>query len=191
MNWLLPAVLIFLLFMAWDGHRKGFIKKSVGMVSWILTFVLTSVTVPYITEFLKEKTALYRVLKKAIVSSDTDAMQILKMIGQENAAGDYAADLILQVVAFLITLMLVGALIQGIAFSLGIAAKLPILHGINKTAGMLLGLAEGMLAVWIFFFIITVCISTETGGRLLFMIADSEILLWIYRHNLLFAFLTV
>ena len=187
MNWLLAAVL---LFAAWDGHRKGFIKKSVGMVSWILTFVVTSSTVPYIAAFLKEKTALYRVLQKMVLSSDTNALRILTMLGQEEAAGSWLADLILQVAAFLITLALVGILIQGIAFSLGIAAKLPILHGINKTAGLLLGLGEGILAVWIFFFILTVCISTETGMKMLLMIADSEILSWIYRHNLLFLFLS-
>ena len=61
MNWLLPAVLLFLLIAAGDGHRKGFIKKSVGLVSWGVTFLVTSIGVPYIADFLKEKTELKEV----------------------------------------------------------------------------------------------------------------------------------
>lgn len=189
MNWLVPVILVFLLAAAWEGHRKGFVRKSVGLVSWILTFTVVSAAVPYIADFLKEKTALYRVVQKMILSSDADIVQILAMIGQENAASSYLAELILQAAAFLITFLLVGVLVRGVAFSLGIAAKLPILHGMNQTAGMILGFVEGILAVWIFFFAVTVCISTETGMKLLLMIADSEILSWIYRHNLLFALL--
>ena len=101
----------------------------------------------------------------------------------------YLAETILQAVAFLVTLLLVGVFVQGIAFSLGIAAKLPVLHGINKLAGLLLGLAEGVFAVWVLFFVITVCSTTEWGGKLLVMIAENDILCWIYRSNLLFVFL--
>ena len=58
MNWLLPAVAGFLALSAWDGHRKGFIKKSVGIVSLVVTLALTSMAAPYITELLKEHTEL-------------------------------------------------------------------------------------------------------------------------------------
>ena len=54
MNWLLPAVVVFLILAAWDGHRKGFIKKLVGIVSLVLTLVLTSAASPLVAEFLKE-----------------------------------------------------------------------------------------------------------------------------------------
>lgn len=191
MNWLLPAVLLFLLIAAGDGHRKGFIKKSVGLVSWGVTFLVTSIGVPYIAEFLKEKTELHRVLQNTIAASDAQALEVLEMLGQSQTVSGQLADGLLRVIAFLITLLLVSVLVRGIAFSLGIVAKLPILNGLNKKAGLLLGLVEGVLVVWIFFFVVTVCISTETGVKLLLMISESEILSWIYRHNLLFAFLAM
>ena len=37
MNWLLPVVAVFLVLSAWDGHRQGFIKKLVGIVSLVIT----------------------------------------------------------------------------------------------------------------------------------------------------------
>lgn len=189
MNWLLPAVILVLAAAAWDGHRKGFIRKSVGLVSWVITFVITSVSIPYITEFLKEETELYRVLQNTIVASDVKAVQFLAVIGQSEAVGGHVADLMLRVIAFLITTLLVSLLVQGVAAALGIAAKLPIINGLNRTAGLILGLAEGILLVWIFFFVITVFVSADWGVELLLTIADNEILSWIYRHNLLFLFL--
>ncbi len=185
MNWLVFAVVGFLLLAAWDGHRKGFIKKSVGIVSLVLTLFLTSAASSHIMTFLKEKTALHRVLQRMVVSAEADILEAFKLIGLEDMIGDYVADMILGVIAFLITFVLVSVLVQGVVFSLGIVAKLPVLHGLNKTAGLLLGLIEGILFVWIFFFGVTVCAGTKTGMELLWMIADSSLLSWIYRKNLL------
>ncbi len=189
MNWLLPVVGGFLLLAAWDGHRKGFIKKSVGIVTVVLTLVITGAAVPYCTAFFREKTALYDVLQKGIAASEIDILETLESIGLKEAMSSYLAETILQAAAFLVTLLLVGVFVQGVAFSLGIAAKLPVLHGINKLAGLILGLAEGVLAVWVLFFVITVCSTTEWGGKLLVMIAQNDILSWLYRTNLLFIFL--
>ena len=185
MNWLTPAVAGFLVLAAWDGHRKGFLKKSVKILSIILTLAATSTLSPYITHLLKEQTSMYRVLQHSIAASDLDVMEALHLIGLEDMVSEYLIDMALQVVAFLITFLLVSVLVQGILFSLGIAAKLPVLHGLNKTAGMVLGLGEGILFVWIFFFVITMCAGTRWGGRLLFLTADSKLLSWIYRKNLL------
>lgn len=189
MNWLVPATAVFLVITAWDGHRRGFIKKSVGIVSLILTIAFTSVVTPFIAGFLKESTGIYRMLQNSISASDTELLEALASLGLEDAVSGYLADQILQVMAFLITLLLVGVLVQGIAFSLGIVARLPVLHGLNKTAGLVLGLAEGVLIVWIFFFVVTVFSSTETGGMLLKMIAQSEALSWLYKNNLLLGLL--
>ena len=185
MNWLVPAVAGFLALAAWDGHRKGFIKKSVRILSMVLTLIATSALSPLVMGFLKEQTAMDRGLQESIAASELDVMEAVQMIGLEETVSGYLADLALQAVSFLITFLLVSVLVQGILISLGIAAKLPILHGLNKTAGLFLGLAEGFLFVWIFFFAVTVCAGTKTGGQLLWMIADSELLSWIYRRNLL------
>ncbi|NBK93943.1 CvpA family protein [bacterium 1XD21-13] len=185
MNWLIFAVVGFLILSAGDGHRKGFIKKSVGIVSIALTLFLTSAVSSYIMTFLKEKTKMHHVLQNTVASGDTELLETFRMIGLEDMVSGYLADIILKVAAFLITFFLVSVLIQGIVFSLGIVAKLPVLHGLNKTAGMLLGLGEGILFVWIFFFVVTVCAGTKLGGTLLWMIADSDLLAWIYRKNLL------
>ena len=185
MNWLLPAVGLFIILSAWDGHHKGFIRKIVGVLSLALTLIITSVVSPYLHVFLKESTGLYGFLQNSIEGSDMELLDALRVLGMENAVSGYLADEILRWAAFLIALLLAGVLIRGIVFSLGIVSHLPILHGLNKTAGLLLGFAEGVVLVWIFFVVITVCASTSVGGQLLKMTAQSSILSWLYRNNLL------
>lgn len=189
MNWLLPAVAVFLLLAAWDGYRKGFIKKLVGIVGLVLTLVLTQAASPFVAEFLKENTGLYTALQNNIAASDIELLETLQALGMSETVSGYLADQILQAVAFLITLLLVSVLVQGIAFSLGIAAKLPVLHGLNKLAGLVFGVGEGVLIVWIFFFVITVFSTTEWGGSMLKMVSESQILTWLYRENALFGLL--
>ena len=191
MNWLLPAVGLFIVLSAWDGHHKGFIRKIVGVLSLALTLIITSVVSPYLHVFLKESTGLYGFLQNSIEGSDMELLDALRVLGMENAVSGYLADEILRWAAFLIALLLAGVLIRGIVFSLGIVSHLPILHGLNKTAGLLLGFAEGVVLVWIFFVVITVCASTSVGGQLLKMTAQSSILSWLYRNNLLLNWLSL
>lgn len=191
MNWLLPAVGLFIILSAWDGHHKGFIRKIVGVLSLALTLIITSVVSPYLHVFLKESTGLYGFLQNSIEGSDMELLDALRVLGMENAVSGYLADEILRWAAFLIALLLAGVLIRGIVFSLGIVSHLPILHGLNKTAGLLLGFAEGVVLVWIFFVVITVCASTSVGGQLLKMTAQSSILSWLYRNNLLLNWLNL
>lgn len=162
MNWLLPAVGLFIVLSAWDGHHKGFIRKIVGVLSLVLTLIITSVVSPYLHVFLKESTGLYGFLQNSIEGSDMELLDALRVLGMENEVSGYLADEILRWAAFLIALLLAGVLIRGIVFSLGIVSHLPILHGLNKTAGLLLGFAEGVVLVWIFFVVITVCASTSS-----------------------------
>ena len=191
MTWLLPAVGLFIILSAWDGHHKGFIRKIVGVLSLALTLIITSVVSPYLHVFLKESTGLYGFLQNSIEGSDMELLDALRVLGMENAVSGYLADEILRWAAFLIALLLAGVLIRGIVFSLGIVSHLPILHGLNKTAGLLLGFAEGVVLVWIFFVVITVCASTSVGGQLLKMTAQSSILSWLYRNNLLLNWLSL
>lgn len=189
MNWLLPAVAVFLVLAAWDGHRKGFIRKLVGIVSLVLTLVVTAAASPLVAEFLKEHTGLYTVLQESISSSDAELLEIFQSLGLGDMVSGYLADQILHVTAVLITLLFVGVLVRGIAFSLGLAARLPVLHGLNKLAGLVFGFGEGVIIVWIFFFVITVFSTAEWGRKLLSMVSESGFLSWLYQNNLLFEIL--
>ena len=69
---------------------------------------------------------------------------------------------------------------------LDIVAKLPILKQINKTGGLLVGLVEGVLRVWIIFIIIDMFAATQWGNTLLIMIHSNEYVKTLYENNWLY-----
>lgn len=59
MNLLEIIIGVVILVFAFGGFRKGFVRKLASMLSLILSVVLVSMGLPYVTEFLKENTPVY------------------------------------------------------------------------------------------------------------------------------------
>ncbi len=183
MNGLLLGVIGVLLLLTWDGYRKGLIRKLVGLAAWALTLGLVSITVPYITEALKTRTALYTMMQSNIAGSDMEMMELLRILGLENMAAEFVADKLLRLSAFVVTFLLVSVVVHGIAWALHIAASLPLLHGINQVLGAAAGLLEGLFLVWILFLAVGAFASSSWGGSVLYRIAASDFLTWLFVNN--------
>ena len=183
MNGLLLGVLGAMLLFTWDGYRKGLIRKLVGLVAWALTLGLFKITVPYITEALKEHTAVYTALQNGMTESDMEMMQMLRIMGLKDMAAEFVADRLLQLVAFVVTFILVSVVVHGAAWALHIAASLPLLHGINRILGAGAGFLEGLFLVWVVFLVIGAFATSTWGDKALGMIADSGALTWLFVNN--------
>lgn len=85
------------------------------------------------------------------------------------------------VVVFLIVITILKILIH----TLDIISKLPVLKSINKYVGAALGLAEGVIVIWILCIISTLFASTPLGIYLFDEINNSPFLSYIYNNNLL------
>lgn len=188
MNWLFLGVIGFLIIAIMDGYHKGFINKLVGILALIITLMIASVVTPYIYELLESSTSVLGLLQEGIANSNNDIMSILQTIGMNQTMGGYLAGLLLHMAAYLITFILVSIVIQGFALSLHVVSKLPILNQLNRLLGMVLGLAEGVFYVWVGFFVITIFCGTDLGGKLLGMIARSDLLSYLYVKNVLLQF---
>ena len=60
MNWLFLVLLAFCALEVIRGARKGFIRMVVSMVFLILVVILSSVINPYVSDFIKNHTGIYR-----------------------------------------------------------------------------------------------------------------------------------
>ena len=183
MNGLSIGIIGILLLLTFDGYRKGLIRKLVGIVAWVITLFLVSITVPYISGFLKSSTGLYGFLQERISGSDVELLQMLSVIGLEDMAAGFLADQLLQLAAFVVTFLLVSVVIHGAAWALHIAASLPLLHGINQILGAVAGFLEGILLVWIAFLVIGAFATSSWGSKVLGMIVQSDILTWMFMNN--------
>ena len=288
MNSLTIVVLAVFVLFAVSGWRKGLIRKLSGIVALILSSILVTTALPYITEFLKSETPVYeyleiqcrQVVEKQAFSSflsgseksgqggmdraeikslmdqygmDTSQIdflsddeveelakqyfqeyldqssgqdglsaqnplssmtkieqtklienlpipQVLKdmMIDYNNGEGyqklnvtdfggyvaGFFANVILNVAAFIITLLVVQLVLWTGLAALDLFSRLPVLHTINRIGGLAVGILQGLLAVWVIFLVISVLSATDVGISLMSMVDGNVLLKPIYDGNL-------
>ena len=102
----------------------------------------------------------------------------------------YITTIAINAIAFIITYVIVTILLFAVRIALNIISKLPIINGLNKTAGLLVGLFEGLLVIWMLCIVLTAFSSTQTAQKLFELIKESQFLSCLYNNNLLIQFIT-
>lgn len=69
---------------------------------------------------------------------------------------DRFANIIMELGIFIVSFLIILILVKLVFAALNLISFLPVIHGVNKLAGMILGAAEGLCVVWIFFMVLTV-----------------------------------
>lgn len=138
-----------------------------------------------------EKLPIPNSIKKTLVENNNSEIYESMAV---NSFEDYVVSLLTKVVinaiAFIVTFIVMVILLAILCKVLNLISKLPILNELNKTAGLLVGLLQGFIIIWIFFIIITVFSATSFGGSLFEMINDNKVLTIIYDNNLLLKLIT-
>lgn len=102
----------------------------------------------------------------------------------------YLAKIIADILAFLLTFLVVTIIVRTVLYIFGVIGDLPVIGGINRIAGGLLGLGTGVVIVWVLFIVITVMYDTALGSWGLEKIADNQILTILYENNILMEYVT-
>lgn len=128
-------------------------------------------------------------LKRTLMKNESDYRD-MAFNSFRDYISHYVAGIIINALAFILTFAIMTAILWAACFMLNIISKLPILNQINKLAGMMAGLLQGLVIVWIFFILLTVLGSTKFGQDTLRMIGKDDILSLIYNNNILLGFIT-
>lgn len=293
------AVAVVILLFAAAGYRKGFVKKLAAMVSLLVSVVLVSALLPWITAFLKENTPVYTMIEeqcrtvmekqigealfsgaekstgessqaeiyrnmgreemKALIEANGYDGSLLDALsdeqleqykeqyiqqyfgsdttdsgGSENSGAfllgnltrieqtelienlplpeflqdilldynneegyqglgvstfqDYLVGFIatgiLNVAAFLVSVLIVHLLLWLSISALSILTNLPVIRVVNRVAGLALGLLQALLVLWLAFLILSLVSGTGIGMQLMKMVESSNWLNWLYQSNL-------
>lgn len=112
------------------------------------------------------------------------ADDLLGESGIYEEAGNYVAGVIINAMSCVITFIIVFLVLRILINILDIVAKLPVLNCMNHLGGMVAGVLEGIIVIWILFFAITLCQSSELCQGLLEDINRNSILKILYENNL-------
>ena len=96
----------------------------------------------------------------------------------------YLANIAVNCLSFLISYILASVLIRVFAYALDILARLPVVRGINKLAGALIGGGKCIIFVWVAMLVLTILCNTEIGQKGLVLIRGDTVLNFLYDKNI-------
>lgn len=123
--------------------------------------------------------------EKLIGESLEVAGELLDGAGIYTKLADNLAHFIVSGISFFIAWIIASILLRAISGILNLVSHLPIIHGINKMLGVGAGLVEGLFYVWLFFYLITICCTSNFGRIMIRFIDQSKFLTYLYDHNAL------
>lgn len=124
------------------------------------------------------------VFKSLLLTNNNN--EIYKKLGVDTFVqyvAKFLSKLIINVVAFLLTLILVTIVLRAIIFALDIVSNLPVLGLVNRLAGGVAGAVGALIIVWVLFIIVTLLYTTSVGRDMYNMIQSDSILKVIYDYN--------
>lgn len=157
-----------------SGISAEDIQKALGSIEIPLDAQIKAINHAEIPGFLKEG---------LLSNNNKEAYKELGATSFPEYVGAYLAKIIVNIVAFLLTFLLVTLVVRIIMYALGIIGELPILHGINRLAGGVLGMGTGLVIVWVAFMVITLLYTTDIGKDCFVWIQESQLLSFLYNNN--------
>lgn len=92
---------------------------------------------------------------------------------------------IIKGIAFFVAFIIAGILVSWVSKGLNVVSHLPMLRGVNRFFGAIVGGIKGLFYIWLAFYIITICGASQQGALLLTYIRESTILSYLYDNNIL------
>lgn len=125
------------------------------------------------------------ITKSLLENNNSEAYKAMAVKSFTDYVSRYLAIIILNAAAFILVFVISIILLYLLARVLDLISRLPIINGLNKTAGLLVGILNGLIIIWILCIFLTVFSTTGIGKSLYVYINDSWILSSIYNNNLL------
>lgn len=209
MNWMTIIVILFLAACITEGFVKGFMKMVYAMFAGILIFVIAIGANSYVTNFLVERTTIdtqledvcYKQIQGMVKDQGDGSIQILQRLleleevekviwGEQGICAELAKQLALiavKAMAFLITFVVISILVRVPYKFFNIIEKLPGVRMVNRGLGATIGMAKGLVYVWLVFAIVAMMGTGEYGQMLIMYIYESPILVLLFENNFILA----
>lgn len=123
-------------------------------------------------------------------NNNTEIYESLGVSKFSDYVGSYLAKLFANIIGFLLAFLIISIVVRTVLYMLGIISDLPVIGGLNRLAGGVLGLGTGLIVVWVLFIVITLMYDTEIGKMCFENIAENKLLTLLYDNNILMNYIT-
>lgn len=130
------------------------------------------------------------VLKDSLIENNTKEMYSNLLVNLfEEYVSAYLAKTAVNAMSFLAMVVIFWIAFQIVLWFADIIGRIPVIKGINKLAGAMVGFIESVIITWIFFFVVIVFIGNDFGTKMLYMVERSAFLRLLFNSNILLAIL--
>lgn len=138
-----------------------------------------------------DKLPVPKIMREALVENNNK--EVYKTMAVKNFK-EYICEsisrMIINSAVFMAVFLVISITLGIICLALDIISKLPVINGLNKTAGLLAGFIQGIVIVWIGFLILTAFAGTKSGQEIFELINGNTFLSILYNNNMLLKFVT-
>lgn len=213
MNTLTIVVIAIIAIFGFIGHARGFLKMLFSVLSLILTLYVATLISPYISTWLQQTNlydsvydGAYTYVNDVIgqsaagnIKAAMDELQLPENIQHYILSGETAfvdgmgiaqviaerlTSMVFDVLVFLVTFVGAMVIIKLLFATVNLMSHLPIIHGINKIAGLVIGILEGLVVVWVFFIVISLMNGSDFAYDMYAQINESTFLTFLYNKNI-------
>jgi len=138
-----------------------------------------------------DKLPLPKTMKNALIKNNTKDVYVAMAVDNfKDYLSNTISRIIINAAVFLLIMLIITIGLATLCVALNVISKLPIINGLNKTAGLFAGLLHGIIIIWIGCIFLTMLSSTSLGQKMFLLINESPLLGTIYNNNLLLKFVT-
>lgn len=195
------------------GYKRGFVRIVLSMAAMLITFVLSALLTVPISAMLAaatpideniEKSVSGLVAENGVVDEKTisnlnlpDQIEEILIEGSKKAATGFneyivstVSNLILKAITFFVLIIVVYIIVRIVIYMLDFISRLPLINSINKTGGLAVGIAQGLLLVWIGCLVVTAFGDKAWAQEVFVQINANPLLTFIYNNNLIIFIVT-
>ncbi|MCM1258772.1 MAG: CvpA family protein [Roseburia sp.] len=125
------------------------------------------------------------VMENILSSATQGAEELLENSGLYEHIAKSVSRFVLEGISFFAAFLLASVLVRTLAGVLDLVSHLPVVEDVNKMLGVLAGGIKGLLIVWLAFYLLAVCITSEPAQVVYACVEESPLLLFLYDNNLL------
>lgn len=190
------TVISLLLAVALSGPFKSFIKNDTSlynkinkqMKSYVKEYVSQEVDASgqdIQEDSIKELKLPSSIQDKLIKNNTADEKLNMGVDSFSEYLATSLTDILVDSFSILILFIVIKLVLRIVVSLLDILSRLPIIHGINKSLGGVVGLIEGVLIIWVICIALTAISGTNVGKDIFGAISSNSFLDFIYNNNIL------
>lgn len=202
---ILIGVVVILALSGLYGYKRGLVHIVLSMVAMLVTFVLAGILTVPVSAMIKSATPLYDTIEKSVseLVAENDVSttsleslglpeQIEEKIleGAGEAIGNFneylvttISDMLLKALTFFVLIIVIYIIVRIVIFVCDFISKLPLINSINKTGGLVVGIVQGLLFIWIACLIVTAFGNKAWAQEVFAQINANPLLTFIYNNN--------